>query len=109
MKARLTGKLLSRFSGSGLLVLVIVLGFGFVAAVLIPGLQLASELAESTVALKFVGQQQRNRIVALLQPPQQIERGRSGVRAKDTIVLRIFAAKITLDGAEHIGIVVDRQ
>jgi two-component system, chemotaxis family, sensor kinase CheA len=60
MKARLTGKLLSRFSGSGLLVLVVVLGFGFVAAVLIPGLQLASELADSTVALKFVGQQQRN-------------------------------------------------
>lgn len=60
MKARLTGKLLSRFSGSGLLVLVIVLGFGFVAAVLIPGLELASGLAESTVALKFVGQQQRN-------------------------------------------------
>jgi two-component system, chemotaxis family, sensor kinase CheA len=60
MKARLTGKLLSRFSGGGLLVLVIVLGFGFVAAVLIPGLELASELADSTVALKFVGQQQRN-------------------------------------------------
>jgi two-component system, chemotaxis family, sensor kinase CheA len=60
MKARLTGKVLSRFSGSGLLVLVIVLGFGFVAAVLIPGLELASELADSTVALKFVGQQQRN-------------------------------------------------
>ena len=60
MKARHTGKLLSRFSGSGLLALVIVLGFGFVAAVLIPGLELASELAESTVALKFVGQQQRN-------------------------------------------------
>jgi len=60
MKARLTGKVLSRLSGGGLLVLVIVLGFGFVAAVLIPGLELASELADSTVALKFVGQQQRN-------------------------------------------------
>src|SRR5271155_2697047 len=60
MKARLPGKLLSRSSGSGLLVLVIVLGFAFVAAVLIPGLELASELADSTVALKFVGQQQRN-------------------------------------------------
>src|SRR5580698_5802832 len=60
MKARLPGKLLPRASGSGLLVLVIVLGFAFVAAVLIPGLELASELADSTVALKFVGQQQRN-------------------------------------------------
>jgi two-component system chemotaxis sensor kinase CheA len=60
MKARLPGKLLPRSSGSGLLVLVIVLGFAFVAAVLIPGLELASELADSTVALKFAGQQQRN-------------------------------------------------
>jgi two-component system, chemotaxis family, sensor kinase CheA len=60
MKARFPGKLLPRSSGSGLLVLVIVLGFAFVAAVLIPGLELASELADSTVALKFVGQQQRN-------------------------------------------------
>jgi two-component system chemotaxis sensor kinase CheA len=60
MKARHTGKLLPRLSGGGLLVLVIVLGFAFVAAVLIPGLELASELADSTVALKFVGQQQRN-------------------------------------------------
>ena len=56
-----------------------------------------------------IGQQQRNRIVALLQLPQQIQRRRSGVRAQDTIILGIFAAKIALDGAEHIGIVVDRQ
>jgi two-component system, chemotaxis family, sensor kinase CheA len=49
-----------RLSAGGLMVLVIVLGFAFVAVVLIPGLELASELAESTLALKFVGQQQRN-------------------------------------------------
>ncbi len=49
-----------------------------------------------------IDQQQRHRIVALLQPPQQIERRRSGIRAQDTILLRIFAAKIALDGArEH--------
>jgi two-component system chemotaxis sensor kinase CheA len=60
MKARLTGKVLPRLRGGGLLVLVIVLGFAFVAAVLIPGLELASELADSTVALQFVGAQQRN-------------------------------------------------
>jgi two-component system chemotaxis sensor kinase CheA len=60
MKARLPRKLLPRLSGGGLLVLVIVLGFAFVAVVLIPGLELASELADSTLALKFVGQQQRN-------------------------------------------------
>jgi two-component system chemotaxis sensor kinase CheA len=47
-------------SSSGLAVLAIVLGFSFLAVVLVPGLELASELADSTVALKFVGQQQRN-------------------------------------------------
>jgi hypothetical protein len=42
------------------MVLVIVLAFSFVAIVLIPGLELASELADTSVALKFAGQQQRN-------------------------------------------------
>jgi HPt (histidine-containing phosphotransfer) domain-containing protein len=42
------------------MVLVIVLAFSFVAVVLIPGLQLASGLADTSVALKFAGQQQRN-------------------------------------------------
>ncbi len=42
------------------MVLVVILAFAFVAGVLIPGLELAGELADSTVALKFVGQQQRN-------------------------------------------------
>src|SRR5580692_1751330 len=49
-----------RLSAGGLVVLVIILAFSFVAVVLIPGLELASELADSTVTLKFVGQQQRN-------------------------------------------------
>jgi len=49
-----------RLSGGGLVVLVIILAFSFVAVVLIPGLELASELADSTLTLKFVGQQQRN-------------------------------------------------
>jgi HPt (histidine-containing phosphotransfer) domain-containing protein len=42
------------------MVLVIVLAFSFVAIVLIPGLELASELADTSIALKFAGQQQRN-------------------------------------------------
>ena len=50
----------SRFSAGGLVVLVVILALSFVAVVLIPGLKLASDLASSTVALKFVGQQQRN-------------------------------------------------
>ncbi|MGO9934405.1 MAG: ATP-binding protein [Steroidobacteraceae bacterium] len=49
-----------RLSAGGLVVLVIILAFVFVAVVLIPGLELASELADSTLTLKFVGQQQRN-------------------------------------------------
>ena len=48
-----------RLSAGGLVALVIALGFGFLAVVLVPGLKLASELAESTRSLKFVGQQQR--------------------------------------------------
>jgi two-component system, chemotaxis family, sensor kinase CheA len=51
---------LPRLTAGGLVVLVIVLGLTFLALVLVPGLKLASELAQSTVALKFVGQQQRN-------------------------------------------------
>jgi two-component system, chemotaxis family, sensor kinase CheA len=49
-----------RLSSNGLMVLVIVLAFSFVAIVLIPGLELASGLADTSVALKFAGQQQRN-------------------------------------------------
>jgi two-component system, chemotaxis family, sensor kinase CheA len=51
---------LPRLSAGGLVVLVIILGLSFLAVVLVPGLKLASELAQSTVALKFVSQQQRN-------------------------------------------------
>ena len=60
MNSRIAKSLLPRLSPSGLMVLVIVLAFSFVAIVLIPGLELASELAETSVALKFAGQQQRN-------------------------------------------------
>jgi len=49
-----------RLSAGGLVVLVIIIGFSFLGVVLVPGLKLASQLAESTRALKFVGQQQRN-------------------------------------------------
>src|SRR6202451_2048121 len=60
MNSRIAKTLLPRLSGGGLVVLVIILAFSFVAVVLIPGLELASELADSTLTLKFVGQQQRN-------------------------------------------------
>jgi two-component system, chemotaxis family, sensor kinase CheA len=54
------GSLVPRLSAGGIVVLVVILAFSFVAIVLIPGLELASELADSTLALKFVGQQERN-------------------------------------------------
>jgi two-component system, chemotaxis family, sensor kinase CheA len=60
MNPRFAKVLKPRFSAGGLVVLVVILAFAFVAVVLIPGLELASELADSTVALKFVGEQQRN-------------------------------------------------
>src|SRR5580658_3250121 len=60
MNSRIAKALLPRLSPSGLMVLVIILAFSFVAIVLIPGLELASELADTSVARKFAGQQQRN-------------------------------------------------
>src|ERR1700723_2593711 len=60
MNRRLASSLVPRLTGGGLVVLVVILAFAFVAVVLIPGVELASELADTTVALKFVGQQQRN-------------------------------------------------
>lgn len=60
MNPRIAKALLPRLSPGGLMVLVIVLAFSFVAIVLIPGLELASELADTSIALKFSGQQQRN-------------------------------------------------
>jgi PAS domain-containing protein/HPt (histidine-containing phosphotransfer) domain-containing protein len=43
----------------GLLALVVILGLSFVAFVLVPGLKLASEVANSSTSLKLLGQQQR--------------------------------------------------
>jgi two-component system chemotaxis sensor kinase CheA len=60
MNLRFASSLVPRLTAGGLVVLVVILAFAFVAGVLIPGLELAGELADSTVALKFVGQQQRN-------------------------------------------------
>ena len=60
MNPRIARTLVPRLSSGGLMVLVIILAFSFVAIVLIPGLELASELADTSIALKFAGQQQRN-------------------------------------------------
>ena len=51
--------LLPAFSPVGLVVLVVVLGMSFLATVLMPGIELASELVDSAAALKLVADQQR--------------------------------------------------
>ena len=60
MNSRLVRALNPLATPAALLVLVIVLGFSFLAVVLVPGLELASEVAESSTALKLLGEQQRH-------------------------------------------------
>ena len=60
MMSRLTKALSTLLTPAGLLVLVVILGMSFVAVVLVPGLELASEVAESSTALKLLGDQQRH-------------------------------------------------
>src|ERR1700692_890273 len=60
MKSRLRKVLSALATPIALLVLVIVLGFSFLAIVLVPGLELASEVADSTTALKLLREQQRH-------------------------------------------------
>jgi two-component system chemotaxis sensor kinase CheA len=59
MISRVTKVLSQLGSPAGLLVLVVILGMSFVAVVLVPGLELASEVADSSTALKLMGEQQR--------------------------------------------------
>src|SRR5882762_9795217 len=60
MNSRLSKVLAPLTSPGGLLVLVVILGFGFLAIVLVPGLELAGEVADSSTALKLLGEQQRH-------------------------------------------------
>jgi two-component system, chemotaxis family, sensor kinase CheA len=60
MNSRVTRIFRPLLTPAGLLVLVVVLGMAFVAIVLVPGLELASEVAESSTALKLLGEQQRH-------------------------------------------------
>ncbi len=60
MNSRLAKVVRPLLTPAGLLVLVVVLGVAFVATVLIPGLELAGEVAESSTALKLLGEQQRH-------------------------------------------------
>ena len=60
MNSRLSKVFGSLLTPAGLLVLVVILGLGFLSIVLVPGLELASEVAESSTALKLLGEQQRH-------------------------------------------------
>jgi two-component system, chemotaxis family, sensor kinase CheA len=60
MNSRVIKALNPLLTPGGLLVLVVILGLSFVAVVLVPGLELASEVAESSTALKLLGDQQRH-------------------------------------------------
>jgi HPt (histidine-containing phosphotransfer) domain-containing protein/PAS domain-containing protein len=60
MNSRLAKALGPLLTPAGSLVLVVVLGLSFVAVVLVPGLKLAGEVADSSTALKFLGEQRRH-------------------------------------------------
>lgn len=59
MKLPVPRSLLEKLSPDRLVVLVVILGLSFVAAVLIPGLKLAGELVGNSAALQWAGEQQR--------------------------------------------------
>src|SRR5271168_308306 len=63
---------------AGLLIMVVILGMSFVALVLVPGLELASEVAESSTALKLLGEQQRH--PALIRAALETAHDRLGTR-----------------------------
>jgi two-component system chemotaxis sensor kinase CheA len=60
MNSRLARVLRPLQTPAGLIALVVILGLSFVAIVLVPGLELASEVAQSSTALKLLGEQQRH-------------------------------------------------
>jgi two-component system, chemotaxis family, sensor kinase CheA len=60
MNSRLARAIRPLQTPAGLIALVVILGLSFVGLVLVPGLQLASEVAESSTALKMLGEQQRH-------------------------------------------------
>jgi two-component system chemotaxis sensor kinase CheA len=58
MNPRIVRALSPLLTPAGLLVMVVILGLSFLAIVLVPGLELASEVADSSTALKLLGEQQ---------------------------------------------------
>jgi two-component system, chemotaxis family, sensor kinase CheA len=100
MISRLLKALSPVLTPAGLLVLVVILGVSFVATVLVPGLELASEVADSSTALKLLGEQQRH--PALIRAALESAHDRLGARGyiqESLDDLRASSSK--LDAALH--------
>ena len=100
MNSRLKKTLSPLLTPAGLLVLVVILGLSFVALVLVPGLELAGEVAESSTTLKLLGEQQRH--PALIRAALESVHDRLGTRSyiQDSLDdLRASTSK--LDAALH--------
>jgi two-component system, chemotaxis family, sensor kinase CheA len=100
MNSRLLRVLSPLLTPAGLLVLVVILGVSFLAIVLVPGLELASEVADSSTALKLLGEQQRH--PALIRAALEAAHDRLGARGyiqESLDELRASSAK--LDAALH--------
>jgi HPt (histidine-containing phosphotransfer) domain-containing protein/PAS domain-containing protein len=100
MNSRLARVVSPLLTPGGLLVLVVILGLSFVAIVLVPGLELASEVAESSTALKLLSEQQR--FPTLIRASLDSVHDRLGARVyvQDSLdELRASSAK--LDAALH--------
>jgi two-component system, chemotaxis family, sensor kinase CheA len=100
MKARLLKVLSALATPIALLVIVIILGFSFLSIVLIPGLELASEVADSSTALKLLGEQQRHPTLIRASLESARERlGEHGYVQESLDQLRTSSSK--LDAAIH--------
>jgi two-component system, chemotaxis family, sensor kinase CheA len=100
MKSRLRKVLSALATPIALMVLVIILGFSFLAIVLVPGLELASEVADSSTALKLLGEQQRHPTLIRASLESMRERlGDRGYIQESLDQLRTSSAK--LDTAIH--------
>ncbi len=100
MKSWLAKILSPLLTPGGSLVLVAVLGLSFVAVVLVPGLELASEVADSATALKLLGDQQRH--PTLIRASLESIHDRLGTRAyiQDSVD-QLRASSSQLDAALH--------
>jgi two-component system, chemotaxis family, sensor kinase CheA len=100
MNSRLLRVLSPLLTPAGLLVLVVILGVSFLATVLVPGLELASEVADSSTALKLLGEQQRH--PALIRAALESAHDRLGARGYIQESLdELRASSSKLDAALH--------